>query len=194
LDRFRAADTQVLGISIDSVYCHANWAKDLGGVSFPLLADFEPKGAAAAGVGHYLTDAGITDRASVILDKDGVVRYSASVTPSGQRDIAALAAECEKVNAGSAPGSMPKASAIADGAVLYVKSQCGASRKALLAIANLHLEGTIAVRNISEDASAKAAVVAAGGKDQAPCLVIDNGALYESDAIVTALVGQAAPI
>ena len=85
VDRFRAADTQVLGISVDSVYSHANWARDLGGVSFPLLSDFEPKGAVAASFGHYLAEPGITDRATVIIDKEGVVRYSVSVTPSGSK-------------------------------------------------------------------------------------------------------------
>ena len=40
LPRFRAAHTQVLGVSVDSVFCHANWAASMGGVSFPLLADF----------------------------------------------------------------------------------------------------------------------------------------------------------
>jgi alkyl hydroperoxide reductase subunit AhpC len=42
-ERFFAANTQVLGISIDSVYCHLNWAMSLGGISFPLLADIHPR-------------------------------------------------------------------------------------------------------------------------------------------------------
>ena len=61
LDRFRAAHTQVLGVSVDSVYSHAAWAASLGGVSFPLLADFHPKGALASELGLYLDGAGITD-------------------------------------------------------------------------------------------------------------------------------------
>ena len=88
LARFQAAHTQVLGVSVDSVYCHANWARDLGGVSFPLLADFSPKGALAAACGVYLEKAGITDRATVIIDSGGVVRHASSVGPSGQRDVA----------------------------------------------------------------------------------------------------------
>ena len=75
LPRFRAAHTQVLGVSIDSVYCHANWARDLGGISFPLLADFEPKGAAASEYGLYLDSPGIDDRATVIVDVSGTVRH-----------------------------------------------------------------------------------------------------------------------
>ena len=97
-DRFLAANTQVLGVSVDSMYCHGNWAKSLGGVSFPLLADFHPKGAVATAYGLYLDQAGITDRATVIIDADGIVRHVSSVSPSGKRDIAELAKLCEKVD------------------------------------------------------------------------------------------------
>ena len=71
---FRAAGTQVLGVSIDSLYSHMQWARSLGGVSFPLLQDFEPKGALAKALGVYLDGPGITDRATVMIDKEGIVR------------------------------------------------------------------------------------------------------------------------
>ncbi len=100
LDEFKAADTQVLGVSIDSMYSHENWANSLGGVSFPLMADFHPKGAMAEKYGVYLADKGITDRATVIIDKQGVVRYAVSVTPGGERNPKDLLAECQKVNQG----------------------------------------------------------------------------------------------
>ncbi len=100
LDEFKAVDTQVLGVSIDSYYSHENWATSLGGVSFPLLADFHPKGAMAEKYGVYLADKGITDRATVIIDKQGVVRYAVSVSPSGERNPKDLLAECQKVNKG----------------------------------------------------------------------------------------------
>ncbi len=100
LDEFKATDTQVLGVSIDSIYSHENWTNSLGGVSFPLLADFHPKGAMAKSYGLYLEDKGITDRATVIIDKSGVVRYAASVTPAGERNPKDLLAECQKVNKG----------------------------------------------------------------------------------------------
>jgi alkyl hydroperoxide reductase subunit AhpC len=81
----------------------------MGGVSYPLLADFHPKGDVAKAHGLYLEEAGISDRATVIVDKDGVVRYVASATPAGKREIADLAAECEKVDAeyGGGLGDLP---------------------------------------------------------------------------------------
>ncbi len=87
----------MLGVSIDSIYCHKNWGNSLGGVTFPLLADFHPKGAMAQEYGAYLAEKGITDRATVIVDKNGVVRYAVSVTPAGQRNPKDLLAECQKI-------------------------------------------------------------------------------------------------
>jgi alkyl hydroperoxide reductase subunit AhpC len=50
--------------------------------------------------GAYLEDKGITDRASVIIDKQGIVRYAVSVTPAGERNPKELLAECQKLNKG----------------------------------------------------------------------------------------------
>ena len=196
LPRFRAAHTQVLGVSVDSVYCHANWAKDLGGVSFPLLADFHPKGEVARSYGLYLDAAGITDRATVLIDAAGVVRHVESVTPAGRRDIAALAAECERLDGeysgpiedfGEPPG-------LPAGGLLYVKSSCGFSRTALLARDNLHLGERVAVSNVSEDATAREALVQASGSEQAPCLVIGEEKIQESADIVARLLEATAPV
>ena len=196
LPRFRAAHTQVLGVSVDSVYCHLNWAKDLGGISFPLLADFHPKGEVARAYGLYLEGAGITDRATVLIDAAGVVRHAASVTPAGQRDIAALAAECERLD-GEYSGSVEDFAGppgLPEGGLLYVKSRCGFSRAALLARDNLQLSERIAVRNVSEDATAREALVKTSGSEQAPCLVIGGDTIQESADIVTRLLEATAPV
>ena len=195
LARFRAADTQVLGVSVDSIHSHANWAKDGGGVSFPLLADFQPKGAMAQSFGHYLADAGITDRATVVLDKSGTVRYSASVGPGGERNIDELIAECEKVNKEhAAPGGLSATRPVPAGTTLFVKSACGHSRRALLALDNLHLRDVVQVRNVTEDAAAATELKKVGGKDQAPCLVVDGQAMYESGELIHELANRHAPV
>ena len=82
---FEAIDTQVLGISVDSKFCHKAWANGFGGIQFPLLADFHPKGAVADSYGLWLGDKGITDRATVLIGKDGKVVWSESVGPGGAR-------------------------------------------------------------------------------------------------------------
>ena len=96
VDRFKEVDTQVLGVSIDSKHSHKNWAESLGGVSFPLLQDFHPKGDMAISYGNYLENKGKIARSTVIVDKQGIVRYSALA--DGERIISELLAECKKIN------------------------------------------------------------------------------------------------
>ena len=96
INRFKEADTQVLGVSIDSKHSHKKWAESFGGVSFPLLQDFHPKGAMATSYGTYLENKGFAARSTVIVDKQGSVRYS--VMADGERIIGELLAECKKVN------------------------------------------------------------------------------------------------
>ena len=181
-DRLRAAHTHAIGISIDSPYCHAAWAEQLGGVSMPLISDFHPKGEVATSMGVYLADKGITDRATVILDAGGTVRYAQSVTPAGRRDVDALVAECEAIDA-SWTGELPEAiepAGLAEGAVLYIKDSCMFSRWALYARRNLHLEQALTVRNVTQDVDALKQLERLGGKSQAPALAIGDQVMYES--------------
>ena len=71
LERFEGYDAQVLGISVDSVPCNTAWAKSLGGLSYDLLSDFEPKGEVARLFGAYRQTDGISERAIFVVDKDG---------------------------------------------------------------------------------------------------------------------------
>lgn len=75
MERWKAANTQVLGISIDSVYAQRAFAKDLD-LEFPLLADFHPKGEVARRYGVYLEDRGFTQRSIFIVDGEGILRWS----------------------------------------------------------------------------------------------------------------------
>ncbi len=51
----------MLGISVDSKFSHKAWAKGFGEITYPLLADFHPKGEVARSYRLWLEDAGITD-------------------------------------------------------------------------------------------------------------------------------------
>jgi mycoredoxin-dependent peroxiredoxin len=74
LTGLEAAGAQVLGISVDSVWAHAAFAKQVG-LKFPLLADFHPRGEVASKFGLYLPERGITARATVIVDRAGKVAW-----------------------------------------------------------------------------------------------------------------------
>ena len=71
----------LLGISVDSVWSHQAFARDRG-LAFPLLADFEPKGAVARAYGVYRAEDGTSERALFVIDGDGLVRWS-HVAPVG---------------------------------------------------------------------------------------------------------------
>lgn len=73
---FERYDAQVVGISVDSVPSHIAFAKSLGNIeSYPLLADFHPKGAVSQKYGVWKDDKGISERAIIVVDKQGIVRY-----------------------------------------------------------------------------------------------------------------------
>ncbi|HEV2751622.1 MAG TPA: redoxin domain-containing protein [Gemmatimonadales bacterium] len=75
LPEFQRYGAQLLGISVDGVWCHAAFAANRK-LHFPLLADFEPKGAVARRYGVYRTGDGFTERGLFVIDGDGVVRWS----------------------------------------------------------------------------------------------------------------------
>jgi peroxiredoxin len=81
LPEFRAFDAELLGISVDGVWCHKAFAEHRK-LHFPLLADFEPKGEVARKFGVYRARDGITERALFVIDAEGVVRWS-YVSPIG---------------------------------------------------------------------------------------------------------------
>jgi peroxiredoxin len=99
LDRFRALDAQVVGVSTDSRFANAAWAEKLGGVTFPLLSDFYPHGEVAQKYG-VLRAEGMAERALFIIDKTGVVRYIDVHELREQPDEAVLFEELEKINRG----------------------------------------------------------------------------------------------
>lgn len=68
-----ADDVQVLGVSVDSLWSHKAFAAQ-NGVSYPLLADFHPRGEVAKKYGVYLEDKGIAARTAFIIGKDGKIR------------------------------------------------------------------------------------------------------------------------
>ncbi|MBS1714365.1 MAG: redoxin domain-containing protein [Armatimonadetes bacterium] len=81
LPEFQRFDAVLLGLSVDSVWCHLAFAKQ-DNLRFPLLADFHPKGEVAKSYGVYREDAGESDRALFVIDKDGEIVWS-FVSPIG---------------------------------------------------------------------------------------------------------------
>jgi peroxiredoxin len=81
LPEFSEFDAQIIGVSVDGIWCHLAFAKDRK-IRIPLLADFEPKGAVARNYGVYDEKTGETGRALFVIDPQGVIRWS-YVSPVG---------------------------------------------------------------------------------------------------------------
>ena len=86
-DRFEDRNTEVIAISIDSVFTHKAWADGLGGISYPMLSDFWPHGAVADMYGVMREKDGFSDRALIIVDKEGTIRYIDIVDPKELPEI-----------------------------------------------------------------------------------------------------------
>ena len=75
MKRFEQLNAQVLGISVDSAWSHKAYAEKMH-IEYPLLADFQPRGAVGTQYGVYLAEKGITGRAIFIVGKDGKIAWA----------------------------------------------------------------------------------------------------------------------
>jgi peroxiredoxin len=93
LPEFQKHDAELLGISVDGVWCHAAYAEHRK-IRFPLLSDFEPKGEVARAYGVYVKESGVAGRALFVLDDEGVIRWSyvspLEINPGAEGILSAL--------------------------------------------------------------------------------------------------------
>ena len=76
LPAFDAADTVVLGLSIDAQPAKSAWAKTLDSISYDLLSDFHPHGEVAKKYGVFREKEGFSERAIFVVDKNGRITWS----------------------------------------------------------------------------------------------------------------------
>ncbi|HET9658719.1 MAG TPA: redoxin domain-containing protein [Thermomicrobiales bacterium] len=81
LPEFDKLDAEILGISVDGVWSHLAFAKDRN-IHFPLLSDFNPRGAVASAYGVFDESIGESGRALFVIDNDGDIAWS-YLSPSG---------------------------------------------------------------------------------------------------------------
>lgn len=82
---FENEDVLTVSISVDSVYSHKVFA-EREGYEFPLLADFWPHGGVAKAYGVFNEVAGIANRGTFLVDKEGIVRFAEMNNPGEGRD------------------------------------------------------------------------------------------------------------
>jgi peroxiredoxin len=105
LERLGAA---ILGISVDATWSHQAFAR-ASGITFPLLADDAPPGAVARAYGVFVPETGRSRRALFVIDREGIVRWSATfpdaLNPGADGVLSAL--EALRPAAGSGAESAP---------------------------------------------------------------------------------------
>jgi peroxiredoxin len=93
LPEFQKYKAEVLGVSVDGPWCHAAFARDRH-LHFPLLSDFEPKGAVAKTYGAYRDKEGVCERALFVIDEEGLIFWSylspVAVNPGAEGILEAL--------------------------------------------------------------------------------------------------------
>jgi peroxiredoxin 2/4 len=70
---FDAAGAQILAVSVDSKYSHLAWQREIGGITYPMLADITKRVSQHYGV--LLPQEGHSLRGLFIIDPEGIVRY-----------------------------------------------------------------------------------------------------------------------
>ncbi|MDB5367900.1 MAG: Alkyl hydroperoxide reductase subunit C-like protein [Rhodospirillales bacterium] len=107
LPEFHRFGAELLGISVDSAWCHRAFAHHRH-LHFPLLADFEPKGDVARSYGAYRFSEGVCERALFVVDADGVIAWSycspIAVNPGADGILEAL----ERISAEETEGAEGK--------------------------------------------------------------------------------------
>ena len=75
LKYFHKHHAEIIGISVDSKWCHTAFSQDRK-LHFPLLADFEPKGEVSRLYEAYDEETGECRRALYVIDEEGVITWS----------------------------------------------------------------------------------------------------------------------
>lgn len=82
---FRAEGAEVFGVSVDSVDSHRAWAKELGGIGYPLLGDTEKTVSRAYHVLH--PQQAVSLRATFIISPKGVIQYGVACNMNVGRSV-----------------------------------------------------------------------------------------------------------
>lgn len=78
-------EIQILGVSVDSPFTLKAWSKQEG-YEFPLLSDFWPHGDVAKSYGVFNEAAGMSNRGTFLIDKEGVIQFAEMNQPGEARD------------------------------------------------------------------------------------------------------------
>jgi peroxiredoxin len=94
---FDENDAILLGITVDNLPTLHAWTRQMGELWFPVLSDFWPHGAVADKYGVLRSD-GVSERALIFIDKEGIIRDIRVNDINKRPDLAYCAAGLEKMH------------------------------------------------------------------------------------------------
>jgi glutaredoxin len=173
-------ETQVLGLSVDSVPSLKAWADSLGGIEYPLLSDFYPHGEVSQRFGVLRTD-GRSERAIFIIDRQGIIRYVDVHDISQQPDNDELFRVLSEVTGIAVPKTQavtPIATDKASAVMMYCTPWCPDCRVARVWLKENHVEYVEV--DISRDREAAGRVREwANGAETTPTFNINGAVLID---------------
>ena len=102
LPMIKKHNAEMICLSVDGIWCHLEFVKERK-YHFPILSDFEPKGATAKLYGAYRDQDGTSERALFVIDGEGVIRWShlspVGINPGADGILEALEALSQKEKA-----------------------------------------------------------------------------------------------
>jgi alkyl hydroperoxide reductase subunit AhpC len=102
-DKFASLDAQVVGISVDSPFCHLAWQKkDIGLLNYPLCSDFYPHAGVIQQYGILREGPplpGISERTIYIVDKTGRIAWVQQYRLDEIPDIEEIFTALQNINA-----------------------------------------------------------------------------------------------
>jgi peroxiredoxin/glutaredoxin len=158
LEKFRSrfwndASTAVAVITADNSPSNREWARRCKAEKLFMLSDYEPKGTVSQAYGAWMAADGIPARATVIIDRNGVVRYAEDVGKFGKRSVPALLNIARAID-GKGPLEQQSAKMPLDLPVMFTMADCPYCSAAKDLIRALHLEDRIVMRTVDTDPAA----------------------------------------
>ncbi len=86
-----------MSISVDSIYSHAAYAEKLGGITFPMLSDFHPKGKVSQLYGTYNEQYGRSYRSLFLIDTNGIIHWK-KIYQTGLPDLEEVLAKLNNMS------------------------------------------------------------------------------------------------
>lgn len=178
------AQTFPYAVTVDTVFTNGQWARACGAAPGIVLSDSNPQGAVSRAYGAWMPADSMSSRSTVIIGKDGRVKYAADAGKFGKRSVPELLAIATLINGGRPVASVPVLQPLTI-PVLYVMDGCPYCEQALAVIQRRGIGHRVVVRRTSEP-GVMHDVLARNPNGGVPLMVMPDGTMAQGGPDVAA--------